>query len=180
KTEAAPAPEKADSKPSDVATSPAADSPKSETAKTEPGKTEPGKTETGKTEPGKADTATAPAAPAAEPPKDVAKQPASEPVKAASSVPAADQPVADKLKDILGAKSSRYFDRKNERAAVEKFYGARDFAPIWTQSGSLSAAGKGVIARLKDAASDGLNSPDYPVPDFAAGAAPHAISDAPL
>jgi murein L,D-transpeptidase YcbB/YkuD len=175
KAEAVPAPEKVESKPFDAATTPAADAPKSETAKTEPSKTEPTKT----------DTATAPAAPAgaatpAAPPKDVANAPASEPVKAASNVPAADQPVADKIKDVLGAKSSRYFDRKNERAAVEKFYGAREFAPVWTQGGSLTAAGKGVIARLKDAASDGLNPADYPVPDFAAATAPEALADAEL
>ena len=136
----------------------------------------------------KKDTAAAPAAPtpaaavmpAAEPPKDVAKEPAPEPVKAASSVPAADQPVADKLKDMLGGKSLRYFDRKAERAAVEKFYGAREFAPLWTQSGALTEQGKGVIARLKDAASDGLNAADYPVPDFTAATTPDALAEADL
>ncbi|MDE2377069.1 L,D-transpeptidase family protein [Bradyrhizobium sp.] len=172
KAEAAPAPEKVESKP--TATAPATEAPTSETAKTEPAKTEP-----------KTDTATAPAAPAtaatpAEPSKDVAREPASEPVKAASNVPAADQPVADKLKDLLGAKTSRYFDRKAERAAVEKFYGAREFAPVWTQAGNLTAAAKGVIARLKDAASEGLNAADYPVPDFAAATSPDALADAEL
>jgi len=164
KAEVAPAPDKIETKPSDVATSPATEAPKSETAKTEPAKTEPVKTE-----PAKADTATAPAA-----------TPAAEPVKAASNVPAADQPVADKLRDIIGAKASRHFDRKNERAAIENFYGARDFAPVWTQGGSLTAAAKGVIARLKDAASDGLNPADYPVPDFAAATTPDALADAEL
>ncbi len=53
-----------------------------------------------------------------------------------AACPPADQPVADKLRDMLGAKSSRYFDRKAERAAVEKFYTARDFAPLWTQAGT--------------------------------------------
>ncbi|MDA9547079.1 peptidoglycan-binding protein [Bradyrhizobium sp. CCBAU 45321] len=155
--------------PSDVATTPATDAPKNDTAKTEPTKTEPAKTE-----PAKADTATtAPTAPAA------ATAPAAEPVKAASNVPAADQPVADKLKDIIGAKTSRHFDRKNERAAIEKFYGARDYTPVWTQGGNLTAAAKGVIARLKDAASDGLNPADYPVPDFAA-TTPDALADAEL
>ncbi|WP_256805692.1 L,D-transpeptidase family protein [Bradyrhizobium sp. Bra64] len=174
KAEAAPAPDKVETKPSDVATTPA-EAPKSETAKTEPAKTEPAKIEPAKIEPAKADTATTtPAAPA------TAAAPASEPVKAASNVPAADQPVADKLKDIIGAKTSRHFDRKNERAAVEKFYGARDFAPVWTQAGSLTAAAKGVIARLKDAASDGLNPADYPVPDFAAATSPDALADAEL
>ena len=51
-------------------------------------------------------------------------------------MPPADQPVADRLRDLLGAKSLRYFDRKAERAAVEKFYTARDFAPLWTQGGA--------------------------------------------
>lgn len=167
KAEVAPAPDKVETKPSDVATTPAPEAAKSETAKTEPAKTEPAK----------ADTATAtPAAPAA----PAAEAPAAEPVKAASNVPAADQPVADKLKDIIGAKTSRHFDRKNERAAIEKFYGARDFAPVWTQAGSLTNAAKGVIARLKDAASDGLNPADYPVPDFAAATTPDALADAEL
>jgi murein L,D-transpeptidase YcbB/YkuD len=172
KADTAPAPEKVETRPSDVATTPAPEAPKSETAKTEPAKSEPAKTEPAKSEPAKADTATAPsAAPAA---------PAAEPVKAASNVPAADQPVADKLKDMIGAKTSRHFDRKNERAAVEKFYAARDFAPVWTQGGSLTAGAKGVIARLKDAASDGLNPADYPLPDFAAATTPDALADAEL
>ncbi|WP_028138378.1 L,D-transpeptidase family protein [Bradyrhizobium japonicum] len=142
KADVAPAPDKVETKPSELANSPATATP------------------------------AAPAAPAA--------APAAEPVKAASNVPAADQPVADRLKDIIGAKTSRHFDRKNERAAVEKFYGARDFAPVWTQGGSLTAAAKGVIARLKDAASDGLNPADYPVPDFAAATTPDALADAEL
>ena len=77
-------------------------------------------------------------------------------------------------------KSSRYFDRKAERAAVEKFYTAREFAPVWTQGGTLTASGKAVIARLKDAASDGLNAADYPVPDFAAATDPDALAEAEL
>ncbi|WJR77539.1 L,D-transpeptidase family protein [Bradyrhizobium sp. NP1] len=152
KTEAAKTPE---TKPADVATTPASDAAKTNSAAT-------------------------PSATPAEPPKDVAKQPAPEPVKAASSVPAADQPVAEKLKDLYAAKSQRYFDRKAERAAVEKFYTARDFAPVWTQAGSLTESAKGVIARLKDAASEGLNAADYPVPDFKAATTPDALADADL
>jgi L,D-transpeptidase YcbB len=106
--------------------------------------------------------------------------PAAEPTKAASSVPAADQPVADKLREMMGAKATRYFDRKTERAAVEKFYSGREFAPLWTKSGGLTENGKGVIARLKDAASDGLNVSDYPVPDFAAGATADQLAEADL
>jgi murein L,D-transpeptidase YcbB/YkuD len=123
--------------------------------------------------PAAAPAAAAPATATAETP------PAGPPVKV-STVPAADQPVADKLKDMLAAKSLRYFDRKAERAAVEKFYGAREYAPLWTQSGSLTENGKGVIARLKDAGSDGLNPADYAVPDFAAATSPDALAEADL
>ena len=128
-------------------------------------------------------TASAPAAaskPAEAPKTDSATAPAAEPVKAASSVPAADQPIADKLREQLAAKGLRYFDRKGERQAVEKFYSARDYAPVWTSAGSVSAAAKGVIARLKDAPSEGLNAADYPLPDFAAATSPEALADAEL
>jgi murein L,D-transpeptidase YcbB/YkuD len=109
-----------------------------------------------------------------------AAPPIAEPVKAASSIAPADQPVADRLREMLAAKSLRHFDRKNERAAVEKFYSAREYAPQWTQAGQLTASGKGVIARLKDAASEGLEPADYPVPDFTAATSPDQLADAEL
>jgi murein L,D-transpeptidase YcbB/YkuD len=127
--------------------------------------------------PAKSDTA---ATTPGTPPAAATATPAPEPVKAASNVPPADQPVADKLRDMLGGKSLRYFDRKAERSAVEKFYTGRDYAPLWTQAGALTESGKGVIARLKDAASEGLNASDYPVPDFAAATTPDALADAEL
>jgi len=125
-----------------------------------------------------AEIVTAPAAP----PAVTATVPA-EPFKEAlktSTVASADQPVAERLRDIIGSKSARYFDRKNERAAVEKFYTARDFAPQWTQAGQLTHSAKGVIARLKDAASEGLNPADYPVPDFGAATSPDQLAEAEL
>jgi L,D-transpeptidase YcbB len=109
-----------------------------------------------------------------------AAAPATEPVKAASNIPPADQPVADKLREMLGGKSLRTFDRKGERAAVEKFYSAREYAPQWTQAGKLTASAKGVVARLRDAAAEGLNPADYPVPDFAAATSPDQLADAEL
>jgi len=125
----------------------------------------------------KADTATTTPA---SPPAAATATPAPEPAKAASNVPPADQPVADKLRDMFGAKSLRYFDRKAERTAVEKFYTARDYAPVWTQGGAVSESGKAVVARLKDAASEGLNASDYPVPDFAAATTPDQLAEAEL
>jgi L,D-transpeptidase YcbB len=146
-------------KPSDVVTAPASD--------------------TTRNDAGKNDSATTTAAP---PPAATVPgtEPAREPTKAASNVPPADQPVADKLREMLSAKSLRYFDRKTERTAVEKFYTAREFAPLWTQGGTLTASGKGVIARLKDAASEGLNASDYPLPDFAVATTPDSLAEAEL
>ena len=137
-------------------------------------------------EPAKVDTAKSDAAtvaPAQAPAADTATstpEPAKEPVKAASNVPPADQPVADKLREAFSAKSLRYFDRKAERAAVEKFYSLREYAPIWTAAGKLTDSGRGVMARLKDAASEGLNPSDYPAPDFTAATTPDALADADL
>jgi len=151
-----------ETKPSDVVTAPAPDMNKADT----------GKKDTAATTTASPAPDAASATPAAEPAK--------EPAKAASNVPPADQPVADRLREMLGAKSLRYFDRKAERTAVEKFYTAREYAPLWTQGGTLTASGKGVISRLKDAASDGLNPSDYPVPDFAAAGNPDALAEADL
>ena len=92
------------------------------------------------------------------------------------------QPVAERhLSAMRWAPNRRAsFDRKNERAAVEKFYTTRDFAPQWTQAGQLTAGAKGVIARLKDAASEGLNPADYPVPEFGAATSPEQLAEAEL
>jgi len=185
-----PPPTAADFKPDTTAaitpTTPKADAPKVDTAKVDTSKVDTAK-------PAETKPAEVAAAPAVDAKPDAAKDaskeaakpetataPAAEPVKAESNVPAADQPVAEKLHDMFGAKSLRYFDRRAERAAVEKFYSARDFAPLWTQGGALTANAKGVVARLKDAASDGLNAADYPVPDFASATSPDALAEADL
>ena len=178
KAAATTAPATTTTKPADVATVPISEPTKIESGKTqEAAKPETPKADTAATDVAKPDTAKDDAASVAPP---SAPDAAKEPVKAASNVAPADQPVADRLRDMLGAKSARYFERKAERAAVEKFYVARDFAPIWTQDGKLTDSAKGVVARLKDAASDGLNPLDYPLPDFAAAATPDALADADL
>ncbi len=128
-------------------------------------------------------TATVPpaaTAPTATSPATAAATPAVEPAKAAPAVAAADQPVADKLRDLIASKGTRYFDRKTERTAVENFYKDRNYAPLWSETGAATARAKSVIARLKDASSEGLNAADYPVPDFAAATTPDAQAEAEL
>ncbi|WFU34082.1 L,D-transpeptidase family protein [Bradyrhizobium brasilense] len=167
-------------KPADVATAPAtkpADAPKTDTAVAPAAATPAPATATA---PAASPAPATAAAPTTAPAPATAAAPASEPAKAASNVAAEDQPVADKLRELLASKSLRSFDRKNERAAAEKFYSAREYAPVFTKAGKLTDAGKGVIARLKDAAADGLDASDYPVPDFAAATSPDALADAEL
>ncbi len=167
----------AEPKPADVVTAPAtkpADAPKTDTAVAPAATPAPATATAPSASPAPATAAAPSTAPA------TAAAPAAEPAKAASNVAAEDQPVADKLRELLASKTLRTFDRKNERAAAEKFYSARDYAPVFTKAGKLTEAGKGVIARLKDAAADGLDASDYPVPDFAAAATPDALADADL
>ncbi|MCC8983075.1 L,D-transpeptidase family protein [Bradyrhizobium acaciae] len=167
-------------KPADVVTAPAtkpADTPKTDTAVAPAAASPAPATATAPSASSAPATATAPAA---APAPATAAAPATEPAKAASNVASEDQPVADKLRELLASKTLRTFDRKNERAAAEKFYSARDYAPVFTKAGKLTDAGKGVIARLKDAAADGLDASDYPVPDFAAATSPDALADAEL
>lgn len=170
----------AEPKPADVATTPPADSKLTETPKAEAPKAEALKTDTAVAPAAVTPAPATAAAPAMTPTPATAAAPATEPAKAASNVATEDQPVADKLRDLLASKTMRTFDRKNERVAAEKFYSARDYAPVFTHAGKLTEAGTGVIARLKDAASDGLDPADYPVPDFAAATSPDTLAEAEL
>src|SRR5947208_13937357 len=82
----------AETKPAELVTAPAADTNKNDS----------------KNDTGKSDTATTPTAP---PPEAVTAtptpEPAKEPTKAARNLPPADQPVADKLREMLATKSVR-------------------------------------------------------------------------
>jgi murein L,D-transpeptidase YcbB/YkuD len=122
-------------------------------------------------------------APAASPATTATAAPAATPVPEAAKpavTASADQPVADKLRDLLASKGARLFDRKGERVAVDAFYKSRDYAPVWSTNGAATARAKSAIARLKDADKDGLSSGDYPTPDFAAATTPEALAEADL
>lgn len=112
--------------------------------------------------------------------RESAQSNAPTPAPAASTVATADQPVAEKLRDLLTAKSVHFFDRKADRAAVEAFYKGRDYAPLLTDGGVANARAKAAITRLKEAGRDGLDPADYPTPDFSAAAAPDAQAEAEL
>src|SRR5262245_46520021 len=91
----------------------------------------------------------------------------------------ADRAVADKIRDLLSAKSDKLFANKRERAAVETFYQARHLAPLWLDKGAENARARAVIARLKSADADGLDVNDYNAPAFAS-LSPDALAEAEL
>jgi murein L,D-transpeptidase YcbB/YkuD len=111
--------------------------------------------------------APAPAAPAALPATQEPATPASPvPVNAEPAAPTIDQQVAEKIHELFGGKIDRFIDRKS-KPAVEAFYSARDYAPLWVENGAESARGKAAAAYLSGVDADGLDPGDYPVPSFA-------------
>ena len=89
----------------------------------------------------------------------------------------ADRAVAEKIRDLLAAKTDTIFANKRERAAVEAFYQARHLAPLWLDKGVQNARAQAVIARLKGADADGLDVNDYKTPTFA-GLSADALAEA--
>jgi murein L,D-transpeptidase YcbB/YkuD len=106
-------------------------------------------------------------------------------VEATSSVPTATaaaapvDPTTEKLRDLLTAgKFDRILGGRKERAAVEAFYAARGFAPLWIADGAINARGKAAAGFLAGVAADALDPGDYPVPEIKPGAAPEALAEA--
>ena len=115
----------------------------------------------------------------ATPAKDVAT-PAPAAAPAPNAIASADQPTADALRELITGKLSRMVDRKAERAAIESFYSARGYAPLWITNGAANARAKAAIARLNSADEDGMDPADYPTPAIKANAEPAALADAEL
>ncbi|MBI3434642.1 MAG: L,D-transpeptidase family protein [Proteobacteria bacterium] len=92
----------------------------------------------------------------------------------------ADQELRDMLRGLAGGKFDRLFEGKKERVAVDAFYAARGYAPIWVENGGAGARANAASARLKAAAEDGLDPADYPRPEFRAGANAPELAQAEL
>jgi murein L,D-transpeptidase YcbB/YkuD len=110
------------------------------------------------------------ASPAPAPEKAATPAPAAEPEKTvAAPAPTPDSLFADKLRDLLGARTSgRFFARATERSAAEAFYKGRNFAPLWVEAGKQSPRGAAAVAYLQGVDADGLDPADYPAPAFKA------------
>jgi murein L,D-transpeptidase YcbB/YkuD len=102
------------------------------------------------------------------------------PVATAPALSAADQAVADKLKDLLAARSSKYLDRKGEREGALAFYKDRNYAPLWIDNGQANARAKAAVAYLKTVDSDGLDPAEYATPEITAGMDADALANAEL
>jgi murein L,D-transpeptidase YcbB/YkuD len=114
-------------------------------------------------------TSTPAATPAAEPaktePKTEPAKTASEPATTAASA-TGDSAVADQLRQTITGKLDRIVSRKADRDGVEAFYKARDYAPLWVNSGAATERAKAAMAYLGQADTVGLDPADFPAPDF--------------
>ncbi len=108
-----------------------------------------------------------PPTPAAVAPAATPATPEAAPIPAVAEPPAVtiDQKVAEKIHDLLGSKGDRLFDRKN-KAAIEAFYAARNYAPLWLENGAEGARAKAAATFLAGVDADGLDPADYVVPAF--------------
>ena len=84
----------------------------------------------------------------------------------ASTLTEADRPVAEALRELLTTRLDEFAPRQSERAGIEMFYRTRGFAPLWIENSAAAARANAAMAYLKNAASDGLEPADYPVPAF--------------
>jgi murein L,D-transpeptidase YcbB/YkuD len=121
--------------------------------------------------------------PKAEPePAPVEKAAAPEPAKPAVVASGVnDQSVSDKLRDIVSGKQfDRVAPRKADRAGIEGFYKAHNYAPIWSHDGVASARAKSAIDYLAHADQVGLNAEDYPTPVFKSDMSADQLAEAEL
>jgi murein L,D-transpeptidase YcbB/YkuD len=113
---------------------------------------------------------TAPASPA---PADTAAAPAA-PVVATGP----DAPVAELLHGLADGKFDSVVGGKKDRAAIDAFYAARGYQPIWITDGKANARATSAIAYLGHVDADGLDPADYPAPNFASAATPADLANA--
>jgi murein L,D-transpeptidase YcbB/YkuD len=112
-------------------------------------------------------------------PAATAETPAA-PAAAAPAIAAADQPLADKIKDLLATRASKYFDRKSEREGALAFYKDRNDAPLWIEDGKATARANAIVAYLKTVDDDGLDPAEYATPEIKPGMDADALADAEL
>jgi L,D-transpeptidase YcbB len=89
----------------------------------------------------------------------------------------ADAAIAQQLQSLAG-KFDNVSGGKQNAVALEAFYAARNYAPIWITDGAVNARAKAAIDYLGHVDVDGLEPADYPIPDFGNLADPAAAARA--
>ncbi len=88
-------------------------------------------------------------------------------------------PMSESIRAILiNAGDQGAFLEKKDVGALTAFYREQSYAPSWILNGKLTDRAKAVIARIKQADTDGLDPSDYPVPDVKIGEATPATTEA--
>jgi murein L,D-transpeptidase YcbB/YkuD len=102
----------------------------------------------------------------------------------AAPVPAAvaeiDIAITAQLHDLANGKFDRLVGGKKERPAIDAFYSARNYAPLWITDGKSNGRAKAAIAYLGHVDTDGLDPAEYPVPNFESLSDPAALAEAEL
>ena len=139
-------------------------------------------------------SAIAPAAPSSEPTPAAAATSEPAPATATTSEPAPaaataaepaptvvadpNAPITEQLRGLADGKFDRIIGSKKDRAAIDAFYSARNYAPLWITDGQVNARAKAAIAYLGHVDADGLDPSDYPVPNLASVTDPVALAAA--
>jgi murein L,D-transpeptidase YcbB/YkuD len=100
---------------------------------------------------------------------------------AAPEVPAAaaiDSPIVEQLHNLASGKFDHIIGSTKERASIDAFYAGRDYAPLWLTDGKVNARAVAATAYLGQVSADGLETADYPVPDFASLTDPVTLANA--
>ena len=125
----------------------------------------------------------APANIAKDEPKQNATAPSAEPANTAtvSTTASPDNPVADKLRELItGRQLDRLVSRKADRAGIEAYYSAHNYAPLWLSNNAANERAKAAIAYMAQADAVGLDPSDYPTPDFKSATTTDALAEAEL
>ncbi len=119
--------------------------------------------------------APAPQAVPAATPSDAPERTASVP-----TVNPADASVAERLRELLASGSAdRMLSRRADKAGIEAFYSARNYAPLWVSDSAPSARATQAIAYLRGVDADGLDPAEYPAPNLKTQE-PEALAEAEL
>jgi hypothetical protein len=106
------------------------------------------------------------------------RPPSRQPLPLAGSLAASDVAIARALRNTTPATIGSMVSGSS-RTAVERFYMARGFAPLWVERGVLNARGKAALSYLQSVGRVGLDPADYidPAAQFAGGSESIARSE---